>query len=227
MQFGNFIYKIFLFYFPLLFSLCVHEWAHGWVAKQKGDLTAYHKGRLTLNPVAHIDIMGTLILPLFFIFVNSPLFFGWAKPVPVDESYLKNPKKDMFWIAFAGPLSNFILAGLGSVVLAVVFIFNFYNFQITDPIIEMGKVFIYVNLLLGLFNLIPLHPLDGSKVLARFLPTSFTIFLEKNQNYLSFLLIVLVFSGGFHYLSKPVLFGADFLLQFSQNLAFWVQKIIG
>ena len=107
------IHKFFLFYLPLLFSLCVHEFAHGWTSRKLGDLTAFHQGRVTLNPVAHIDYIGTLFLPLFFLFTNSPIFFGWAKPVPVNPGAFKNPKNDMFWVAFAGPLSNFLLSFIG------------------------------------------------------------------------------------------------------------------
>ena len=91
--FADFVSKIFLFYLPLLFSLCLHEFAHGWTAKKLGDLTAFHQGRLTLNPIAHIDYLGTLVLPLIFLFTNSPIFFGWAKPVPVDPGAFQNPKK--------------------------------------------------------------------------------------------------------------------------------------
>ena len=201
--------KFFLFYLPLLFSLCVHEFAHGWTAKKLGDLTAFYRGRLTLNPIAHIDYLGTLILPLIFLFTNSPIFFGWAKPVPVDPGAFKNPKKDMFWVAFAGPLSNFFLAVLGAFVLAVFYTLNFLNvLPASQALVSMMEMLIYVNMLLGAFNLIPLHPLDGGKVMARFLPVKWNFFLESNQNYSYIFLIALIFLGGFHYLAKtyPVFF---------------------
>src|SRR5690606_16730988 len=103
-----------IFFVPFLFSLCVHEFAHGWVALKRGDHTARMMGRLTLNPMAHADMIGTFILPLASLFMGSPIFFGWAKPVPVDARNLKNPRTDMFWVAFAGPLSNVLMAFLGA-----------------------------------------------------------------------------------------------------------------
>ena len=157
----DFLYKFFLFYLPLLFSLCVHEWAHAWTAKKKGDLYAQMQGRLTLNPLAHIDIIGTVFLPLMAIFTGLPVF-GWAKPVPVLESALKDPKRDMFWIALAGPLSNFIMAFVGGALVILFYVFSFFSFS--TELLKMSEAFIYINLLLGFFNLIPLYPLDGSKV---------------------------------------------------------------
>ena len=217
----NFIFKIFLFYLPLLFSLCVHEFAHGWTAKKLGDLTAFYRGRLTLNPIAHMDYLGTLILPLIFLFTNSPIFFGWAKPVPVDPRAFQNPKKDMFWVAFAGPLSNFLLALLGALALSIFYMLDFFQIlPVSKALISMMEMLIYINMLLGVFNLLPLHPLDGGKVIARFLPLRWNLFLEANQNYSYMLLILLVFLGGFHYLAKPIFFSTQSLISLSQ----WISQ---
>ena len=213
----DFLYKVFLFYLPLLFSLCVHEYAHGWTALKFGDSTASREGRVTLNPLAHMDYIGTLLLPLGALFMNWPVF-GWAKPVPVDASYLKDPKKALFWIAFAGPLSNFLLALAGTLVLTVVFLLKVQS----QNIFSMMEMFIYINLLLGVFNLLPLHPLDGSKVLERFLPFSWNRFLETNQHYGTILLICLFVSGGFYYLAQPVIYTAQQLIDFSQALSHWI-----
>lgn len=198
------IFKVMVGFVPFLFALCFHEFAHGWVARLKGDRTAEIMGRLTLNPIAHIDPIGTLILPIFSMLTGIPLF-GWAKPVPVDERNLKNPRKDMFWIAFAGPLSNMLLALIGAgALLAVTKVFHVELLNQKDSIrtlVAVIAVFIQVNIFLAVFNMIPLHPLDGGKVLARFLPYRFNRWLEDRQMYSSYmLLLVFVFFG-------PVLIG--------------------
>ena len=217
----DFVSKVFLLYLPLLFSLCVHEFAHAWAAKKLGDMTASQMGRLTLNPAAHVDPIGTLALPLLAIGMNFPVF-GWARPVPVDPSYLENQRRDMFWIALAGPLSNFLLAGLGSLALTGLYVLGQDNIPSGPLLMSLGEVFIYINLLLGFFNLIPLHPLDGGKVIARFLPVRWNVFLEKNQGWSSILLIVLFVSGGFYFLAAPVFHTARSLIHFSQFFAQWI-----
>ena len=219
----DFIFKIFLFYLPLLFSLCVHEFAHGWTAKKKGDLTAFYNERLTLNPLAHLDYLGTVFLPLFFLFTSSPLFFGWAKPVPVDPGAFQNPKKDMFWVAFAGPLSNFFLAFIGAFGLTICYTLHSFNLlPFSSSLISMIEMLIYVNLLLAFFNLIPLHPLDGGKVIARFLPAQWNFFLESHQKYSYIILIALIFLGGFYYLALPIIWTSQSLTAVSQ----WFSHIL-
>lgn len=214
----DFLYKFFLFYLPLLFSLCVHEYAHGWMSKKFGDFTAFYQGRLTLNPLAHMDFLGTLVLPLGALYAGLPLF-GWAKPVPVDEGQLKNPKNEMFWIAFAGPLSNLILSFIGALLLILGFILLNQGFSLANEFVSLLKMFIYVNFLLGIFNLIPLHPLDGGKILSRFLPAKWSIFMESQQYYSSLILILFFILGGFHFLAIPVIFLTENLIQFSYLLA--------
>lgn len=224
-QMSQFGFQFFLFYLPLLFSLCVHEFSHGWMAKRRGDLTAFYQGRLTLNPLVHMDYLGTVILPLIFLWTQSPVFFGWAKPVPVDPHAFKNPKADMFWTAFAGPLSNFLLAFIGAGLLSLFYILQYAHIlPAGKSLILMMEMLIYVNMLLGVFNLIPLHPLDGGKVLARFLPARWNLFLEENQNYGYMLLIAMVFLGGFHYLAKPIFFGSKLLIGMAQSLSAFLIK---
>ncbi len=196
--------RFFIFYVPLLFSLCVHEWAHAWTASLKGDNLARDQGRLSLNPLVHADLLGTVFLPLMSIFMGLPVF-GWAKPVPVDPSVLSDPRKDMFWIAFAGPLSNFCLSLVGTFLLAVLYLISGVLGSLYIEVLSTTlKAFIYINLLLGFFNLIPLHPLDGGKVLARFLPVEWNWRLEQWEGYTSVILIVLFVAGGFSYLALPV-----------------------
>ena len=198
----------------------MHEWAHAWVASLKGDNLARDEGRLSLNPLVHADPLGTVFLPLFSIFMGLPVF-GWAKPVPVNPSVLVDPKKDLFWIAFAGPLSNFCLSLIGTVLLTVLYILS--AGVLTGLYVEvLGstlEAFIYINLLLGFFNLIPLHPLDGGKVLARFLPVEWNWRLEQWEMYTSFILIALFVTGGFGYLVFPAYWLSVQLIAFAHFFA--------
>ncbi|MBL7670567.1 MAG: site-2 protease family protein [Bdellovibrionaceae bacterium] len=196
-------HKLALFYVPFLFALCFHEFAHGWIAKLRGDNTAEMMGRLTLNPMAHADWIGTFALPIMAIVFSVPIFFGWAKPVPVNIRNLKNPRVDMFWIALAGPASNILLAVLGALVLGI----TARTVGATDMIkalVQMLSMFITINLFLAIFNFLPLHPLDGGKVLARFLPASINYKLEQNEHITSLVLLVLVMSGSLRFLVIPV-----------------------
>ena len=140
----------------LLFSVIIHEVSHGYVADKLGDPTARLAGRLTLNPKSHIDLFGSIILPLMLILLNTGIVFGWAKPVPFDPFNLKNPRRDSAIISFAGPLSNFIIAIISSILIRV-FIFS-------DIAVLLFSTIIYLNMILAVFNLLPIHPLDGFKV---------------------------------------------------------------
>lgn len=203
-----------LYFVPFLFSLCFHEYAHGWMAKRRGDNTAEMMGRLTLNPMAHADIIGTVVLPFMALLFKFP-FFGWAKPVPVNERNFKNPRVDMFWVALAGPLSNFILAAIAS------FLYVFLSLKMPlrfVGLVELLKIAIVVNLFLGVFNMIPLHPLDGGKVLARFLPYKANQFLEDNQQMTSMLLLVLMITGALQVIAGPVYWMADGLFRLAYGV---------
>lgn len=203
--------KVGIYFIPFLFALCFHEYAHGWVARLRGDKTAEMMGRLTMNPVAHMDIFGTLILPLMSIILSTPIFFGWAKPVPVNARNLKNPRVDMFWIALAGPLSNILLAFVGSFLIAFVAKY-FLGQTYTNGLIEILKTFIITNLFLAFFNILPLHPLDGGKVLARFLPAAWNYKLEQNEHITSLVLMFLVLTGALKVLSVPVFWSYNSLV---------------
>lgn len=191
---SNIVQKLVTFFGPLLFALCFHEFAHGLVAKWRGDNTAERMGRLTMNPLAHADMMGTVIFPIMSIILGSPFIFGWAKPVPVESRNLKNVRTDMFWIALAGPLSNILLALVSAILWAMVAKFGFFP-SYAEGIGTFAQTFIGINILLAVFNMVPLHPLDGGKVIARFLPYKINRMLEDNEQISGIILMVLLFSG--------------------------------
>ena len=154
----------FIINLPALFiALVVHEYAHGFVAHKLGDNTAKFMGRLTFNPLAHIDLFGTILLPLMLILSSSPIVFGYAKPVPVNFYNLANPKRDMIWVGLAGPLANFIIAALTFLILVSGYIDH-------SGIMRFLVTVMLINLVLGVFNLIPIPPLDGSRILMGLLP---------------------------------------------------------
>ena len=195
--------KVAMGYIPFLLALTVHEFAHAIVAKWHGDNTAEMMGRVSLNPAVHIDPIGTVLLPLSNIVFGIPIPFGWAKPVPFNPRNLKDVKNGTFWISFAGPLSNLIMALLSTVLLAIAFRVGVPE-GYDKAVFTMLAMFIRINLLLAVFNMIPIHPLDGGKVLARFLPARVNYFLEQNQQHSFWILMFLAISGGLVVISYPV-----------------------
>ncbi len=190
--------QTFLIYaIPILFAITVHETAHGWTALQFGDHSAQMLGRLTLNPIKHIDPIGTILVPAILYF-TSGFIFGWAKPVPINASALKNPKGDMLWVAIAGPAANFIMAGLWLIV--IIFSIN-TNSQF---LATMGQVGIQINLILAVLNLLPLPPLDGSRVVSSLLPNRLSYSYEKLEPYGLFILLGLLLLGVFQGVILPI-----------------------
>lgn len=208
--------RIALIYVPLLFSLCIHEYAHGIVAKWKGDNTADYQGRLNLNPLSHADMIGTFILPLSMLYLNGPIL-GWGKPVPVDERNMKNPRVDMFWVACAGPISNILMGILGALIVAVTMVY-FPGRTYSTAVQTFFFAFIRINLLLAVFNLIPVHPLDGGKVLARFLPHEVNQKLEDNQQVSGIILMFLMLTGLLSFLFQPIGAISVYLVALFQSL---------
>ncbi len=176
---------------PILFAITVHEAAHGYVAKYFGDLTAERMGRITLNPLKHIDPIGTLVLPLISLMLGG-ILFGWAKPVPVNFANLRHPKKDMLWVAMAGPASNFLMAlcwGFLRVRL------DLFPPSAQDFLLYMSEAGIQINLVLMVLNLIPLPPLDGGRMAISLLPMQAAIAYSRIERYGMLILISLLFTG--------------------------------
>ena len=206
--------KVGLFFVPFLFALCFHEFAHGFVAKMRGDNTAEMMGRLTLNPLAHVDGIGTVGLPIMAIIFSLPLF-GWAKPVPVNPRNLKNPKNDMFWVALAGPMSNILLFVLG--VISFFFLYRYMGVTRGSALGQMLIMFLYINIFLAIFNLLPLHPLDGGKIVERFLPYNANHWLEDHQYQLNMVLLFLIIFGGLRFMLIPAKYLINSSLYFIES----------
>ena len=179
---------------PIIFAITVHEVAHGWVAGKLGDPTARLAGRLTLNPVKHIDPLGTIVVPLVMI-VLTPFAFGWAKPVPVDWRNLKQPRRDMALVAAAGPGANVLMLLLWTLLLAALFTAgNAVSYQ-EYLLIEMAKVGVIINIVLIALNLLPLPPLDGSRIVTAFLPPEAARRYNLLERWGLPILVVLIFTG--------------------------------
>ena len=173
-------YQFLIFAVPIILALSLHEFAHAWVADRLGDPTPRSLGRVTLNPIAHMDPIGTLLIFL--------VHFGWGKPVPVDIRYLRHPRRDMLLIAAAGPFSNLLSALIFSLILRF-FVDTPYAHSLVLSILRAGVI---INLLLAFFNLIPLPPLDGSKILASILPRSVSYWYQGQWQYLSWGLLAII-----------------------------------
>jgi Zn-dependent protease len=191
---------------PALLAITCHEVSHGFVADRLGDSTARSEGRLTLNPLKHLDIFGTVMVFLVGI--------GWAKPVPVNFNNLRRPKRDMIWVAAAGPVTNFALAAASAGLLRLMAGFaGLLPFFVSEPLRLMVGISVYINLLLALFNLIPVPPLDGGRVAAGLLPYRQSMALSRIEPFGMIIIIVLVFfTNAFSYIISPLLrIGIDFL----------------
>lgn len=187
------IQRIVVWIVPVIFAITVHETAHGWVAKKYGDNTAKMLGRLTLNPLKHIDPIGTVILPGILLLTGTGFIFGWAKPVPVDARNFKNPRHDMAIVALAGPVSNLLMA-VGWALVARLGVLINVEF-VTMPMIYWGIAGISINLVLALINLIPIPPLDGSRVVSGILPHRWAWQYNKLERYGFLILLLMLYTG--------------------------------
>lgn len=189
---------------PVLFAITVHEVAHGWVAKRLGDPTADRLGRLTLNPFKHIDPVGTVLVPALLILLKAGFLFGWAKPVPVTWENLRNPKRDMAIVAAAGPMANLLMALLWALVLKVATWFPAEAAWISKPLQYMGLGGIFINVLLMVFNLLPIPPLDGGRVAVGLLPGRWAWQLSRVEPFGFFIVIGLMLTGLLWFIIGPV-----------------------
>lgn len=208
MDIANLIQSIAIHALPVIFAITIHEAAHGYAARHFGDNTAWMLGRVTLNPLKHIDPIGSVLLPLLLLAMSSPFIFGYAKPVPVRFGHLRNPKQDMVWVALAGPASNFAQALLWGIL--------FYGLQaagVSEPFfIKMCQSGILINIVLFALNLFPLPPLDGGRILVGLLPYKQAALVSRVEPWGFFIVMGLIIAGVLNALWMQPIMGLSFSL---------------
>lgn len=192
------IQKIAVFALPVIFAITLHEAAHGYVARFFGDMTAASQGRITINPLKHIDPVGTILVPLVILLASKLLgggaiLFGWAKPVPVNFSRLRRPKQDMLWVALAGPGMNFVMALFWALMIQLGHALG--SGFASAPLMLMGAAGVFINVILMALNLIPLPPLDGGRIAVSLLPVKQAMQFARIEPYGLFILLGLLFTG--------------------------------
>lgn len=220
MDFSNFDLRPLLLGYPmLLLALSFHECAHAWASDRYGDPTARYLGRITLNPIAHIDIFGTVLFPIIAFLTGVPLL-GWAKPVPVNPRHLQRPARDNVFISLAGPFSNLLLGLFLYFCIWLLLATGLFEFSLQSSrfeqgmrtLLEMLKYGFFINIILMIFNLIPVPPLDGSHVLEYFLPYQARDYWEKIKPYSFFILLALFYAGLLNLVIRPVVLLLNFML---------------
>ncbi len=189
---------------PFFMAVVFHEFAHGYVANRWGDPTAKDAGRLTLNPLPHMDPIGTVLFPVMNMLLGINLLFGWARPVPIDPTRFTKYRPGLFWVSFAGPFTNFLLALVSAAVFCALRAWAPEDFYLYEPLIAMCYVSVSLNYALGIFNLLPLPPLDGSKMVQSFMSPQMTLRYESLARYSFFILLALLFTGGLNFISYPI-----------------------
>lgn len=207
---NDIIQTIAVYALPVLFAITLHEAAHAYAAKYFGDLTAYAAGRMSMNPIKHIDPLGTIAIPIL-MYMFTPFVFGYAKPVPVVFSNLRNPKKQMAWVALAGPAANFVMA-LGWMVLALLLPDFSNGSSLVIFLKAMAKAGVLVNILMFAFNLIPIPPLDGGRILTSMLPNRLAHKFAEIEPYGFFIVLALLYFKVLNFWVLPLMQATNFLL---------------
>ncbi|MBI4925876.1 MAG: site-2 protease family protein [Bdellovibrio sp.] len=208
---------------PFVMAIVFHEFAHGFVANKFGDTTAKNMGRLTLNPLPHLDPIGTILFPAINMILGINLLFGWARPVPINPTQFTKYRAGLFWVSLAGPGMNFLLAIISSLMFCLINHYIPANFYLYEPLIAMAYISISLNYALAIFNLIPLPPLDGSKMVESFLSYETARKYEAISQYSFFILLGLLWIGAFQMLTYPI----NFLTQVTLYLASAFFGLIG
>ena len=216
MDVGNLIQTVAIYALPVLFAITLHEAAHGYVARHFGDMTAHAQGRISLNPVRHIDLVGTIIVPLLTLFATTQLggagiLFGWAKPVPVNYSALRKPRQHMAWVAAAGPGANLAMALLWALLLKLSVLLPASG--LSEPLSLMSQAGIIVNLVFMFLNLLPILPLDGGRILASLLPSRAAWQYAKLEPWGLPLLLLLLVTNVLSFVLEPLVGASDALIR--------------
>lgn len=217
----NVIQLIAIYALPVIFAITLHEASHGYVAKHFGDLTAYAQGRVSLNPLRHIDPVGTILVPVTLLMLSKLLggggiLFGWAKPVPVNFGNLRHPKKDMLWVAAAGPAANFLMALAWALLIKIALLMPESGFGL--PLALMGQAGIQVNVVLMVLNLFPMPPLDGGRIAVSLLPHRLAYQYSQIEPYGIFILVILLATGILNAILWPFVVGVSNLIAGLFNL---------
>lgn len=207
----NLISTLFVFVIPVIFAVTVHEVAHGWVASRFGDQTAKSMGRLTLNPIKHIDPVGTIVVPAIMYF-TSGFIFGWAKPVPVNWRNLGHPRRDMAIVAIAGPVANLLMLLFWAILAKIILLVGNDSNHLAQLLLIMCSIGITINIVLMILNLFPVLPLDGGRVLTAMLPRNLAITFSRLEPYGLIILVILLVSGILWKILLPVISGAESLI---------------
>lgn len=222
----NILQRIAVWVLPVLFAITVHETAHGWMAKQLGDPTALMLGRLTLNPIKHIDPVGTILVPGLLLLLGTGFLFGWAKPVPVTWENLKNPKRDMALVAVAGPASNLLMALMWALLIRLSLLIGTTTDGIAIYLIYTGVAGIFINTILMVLNLLPLPPLDGGRVAVGVLPGRLSWQLSRIEPFGLPILMILLITGLLGQILWPVLMLVLMIMAFVGGLSIDVFQVL-